>query len=119
MSYSSTSFCALRGSTLDIPCTYGHPTDHTVIKTFWHKEGEKGKDPIDLRLDEQYQGRVEHLGTENNCTLRIRDVRQTDSGRYTFRYTTDKPGGAFSGDPVTITVTGNFVNELIKYNGEF
>ena len=114
MSYSSTSFCALRGSTLDIPCTYGHPTDRTVITTVWYKEGEKGKDLIDLRLDEQYRGRVEHLGTENNCTLRIRDVRLTDSGRYTFRYTTDNTGGAFSGDPVTITVTGNYVDELIK-----
>ena len=119
MSYSSTSFCALRGSTLDIPCTYGHPRDHTVNTTFWYKEVEKGKDLIDLRLDEQYRGRVEHLGTENNCTLRIRDVRQTDSGRYTFRYTTDTQGGAFSGDLVTIAVTGNYVNKLIKYNGEF
>ena len=119
MSYSSTSFCTLRGSTLDIPCTYGHPTDHTVTARVWYKEVEKGKDLIDLRLDEQYRGRVEHLGTENNCTLRIRDVRQTDSGQYRFRYATDKTGGAFSGDPVTIAVTGNFVNELIKYNGEF
>ena len=119
MSYSSTSFCAFRGSTVDIPCTYGHPTDHTVTARVWYKEVEKGKGPLYLRLDEQYQGRVEDRGTENKCTLRIRDVRQTDSGRYTFRYTTDKPGGAFSVDLVTIAITGNYVNELMKYNREF
>ncbi|XP_062399422.1 B-cell receptor CD22-like isoform X2 [Sardina pilchardus] len=106
VTYSSTSFCVLKGSTVDIPCTYGFPTDHTVNTTLWYREDKKRKVLIDLRLEEDYKGRVEHLSTEeHNCTLRIRDVRETDSGLYRFRYLTNKPGGAFSGVPVTISVT--------------
>ncbi|XP_048105341.1 B-cell receptor CD22-like [Alosa alosa] len=106
VSYSSTSFCASRGSTVDIPCTYGFPRDQTVTTTHWYREVENGQDPIDLHLEEDYEGRVEHLSTEeHNCTLRIRDVGETDSGKYRFRYKTNTRGGAFSGDVVTISVT--------------
>ncbi|XP_041959182.1 B-cell receptor CD22-like isoform X2 [Alosa sapidissima] len=104
--YSSTSFCVLRSSTVDITCTYGFPTDQTVITTLWYRVNKKRQDPIDLRLEEGYESRVEHLSTEeHNCTLRIRDVRESDSGQYRFRYLTNKTGGAFSGDVVTISVT--------------
>ncbi|XP_062390299.1 B-cell receptor CD22-like [Sardina pilchardus] len=106
VSYSSTSFCVLRGSTVNIPCTYGFPTDQTVTTTVWYREVEKGQDPIDLRLEEDYKGRVEHLSTEeHNCTLRIRDVRENDSGQYRFRYVTNTAGGAFTGGLVTLSVT--------------
>ncbi|XP_048103098.1 B-cell receptor CD22-like [Alosa alosa] len=104
--YSSTSFCVLRSSTVDITCTYGFPTDQTVTTTLWYREDKKRQEHIDLRLEEGYESRVEHLSTEeHNCTLRIRDVRESDSGQYRFRYLTNKTGGAFSGDVVTISVT--------------
>ncbi|XP_041959178.1 B-cell receptor CD22-like isoform X2 [Alosa sapidissima] len=106
VSYSSTSFCVLRGSTVDIPCTYGFPTDQTVITTLWYRVNKKRQDPIDLRLEEDYEGRVEHLSTEErNCTLRIRDVRETDLGQYRFRYKTNTRGGGFTGNLVTFSVT--------------
>ncbi|XP_076145935.1 HEPACAM family member 2-like [Alosa pseudoharengus] len=105
VSYSSTSFCVLRGSTVDIPCIYGFPTDQTVTKSFWYREDKKRKVLIDLRLEEDYKSRVEHLSTEeHNCTLRIRDVRETDSGQYRFRYVTKKTKEAISGGLVTISV---------------
>ncbi|XP_062390285.1 uncharacterized protein LOC134078383 [Sardina pilchardus] len=114
VSYSSTSFCVLRGSTVDIPCTYGFPTDQTVNTTLWYREVEKGQDLIDLRLEEDYEGRVVHLSTEeHNCTLRIRDVRETDSGLYRFRYLTNKQGWHFSGGLVTISVTGTWQGSAI------
>ncbi|XP_041959187.1 sialoadhesin-like isoform X1 [Alosa sapidissima] len=106
VSYSSTSFCVLMGSTVDIPCTYGFPTDQTVTTTLWYREDKRRKVLIDLRLEKDYEGRVEHLSTEeHNCTLRIRDVGATDSGQYRFRYVTNTTGGAFSGGLVTISVT--------------
>ncbi|XP_063063882.1 sialoadhesin-like [Engraulis encrasicolus] len=107
VSYGSvTDICLLEGSTLDIPCSYGFPRGHTVATAFWYRR-EKKKDPTDLRDIEQYKGRVEYLGADDihNCTVRIRDLGLNDSWQYHFRYTTDKPGGAFSGGPVNILVT--------------
>ncbi|KAL2086641.1 hypothetical protein ACEWY4_017700 [Coilia grayii] len=104
VSYSSDNFCAFEGSTVDIPCAYGYPRDHAINKTFWFREETK-KDPKDLRLVEEYRGRVDLSSSDNNCTFRIRHLRQNNSGQYRFRYITNKQGGAFSGGLVNISIT--------------
>uniref|UniRef100_A0A3B4UKV6 Ig-like domain-containing protein n=1 Tax=Seriola dumerili TaxID=41447 RepID=A0A3B4UKV6_SERDU len=44
--------------------------------------------------------------TRNSCTLRIRDLRESDSAEYKFRITTNQPGGKYKGEPgVTLSVT--------------
>ncbi|KAL0159966.1 hypothetical protein M9458_043691, partial [Cirrhinus mrigala] len=75
VTYTSRRVCALVGSTVDISCTYSHPSDHTVNKTFWH---------YDLREEHQFAGRVEYVGNK----LRIKELNISDSGEYRFRITT-------------------------------
>ncbi|XP_048021896.1 uncharacterized protein LOC125252543 isoform X2 [Megalobrama amblycephala] len=104
VTYTSRRVCALMGSTVDISCTYSHPSGYNVNKTFWHY-GTPG-DFKDLREERQFAGRVEYVGN----TLRIKELKMNDSGEYRFRIITDTTGGKYSGSPgVILTVTDMMV----------
>ncbi|XP_060942274.1 vascular cell adhesion protein 1-like [Limanda limanda] len=110
VSYTSTEICAFRGSTVDITCTYTYPStvnnhDTTVQETFWFIKESNGIH-VDLRTDPEYSGRVENLCGNNKCTLRISNLRESDSAVYKFRFTTNQPGGSVTGSAgVTLSVT--------------
>uniref|UniRef100_A0A671TFY8 B-cell receptor CD22 n=1 Tax=Sparus aurata TaxID=8175 RepID=A0A671TFY8_SPAAU len=110
VTYSSTEICALKGSTVDMSCTYRYPywqndRETEVKETFWFTKL-SGKQPVDLRKDTDYRDRVEYSCSEKSCTLRITDLRESDSAEYKFRFITDQEGGKYSGLPgVTLSVT--------------
>ncbi|XP_067441971.1 B-cell receptor CD22-like [Thunnus thynnus] len=110
VTYTSTQICALKGSTVDINCTYRYPSrindhDTTVERTFWFTKLQDNE-PVDLRTDSKYAGRVQYHCNKNDCTLRITDLRESDSAEYKFRFITNQPGGRVIGSPgVTLTVT--------------
>ncbi|XP_062385424.1 sialoadhesin-like [Sardina pilchardus] len=103
VTYASTNICGLKGSFVDIPCTYSYPSGRQIIEAFWHLK--QGK--VDLSLDSRYQGRVEYLGDEvNNCTLQIKELRDNDTlEQYRFRFITDASQGKYSGSEVSLTLT--------------
>uniref|UniRef100_A0A8C1C689 Si:dkey-4c23.5 n=1 Tax=Cyprinus carpio carpio TaxID=630221 RepID=A0A8C1C689_CYPCA len=99
VTYTSRRVCALVGSTVDISCTYSHPSGYTVNKTFWHYPSGVFKD---LREEHQFAGRVEYVGNK----LRIKELKISDSGEYLFRFITNITNGKYSGSPgVILTVT--------------
>ncbi|XP_076874394.1 uncharacterized protein LOC143524594 [Brachyhypopomus gauderio] len=103
VSYTDRRVCVVEGSSVEFPCTYSHPSDEKVNHTFWFYVRPK-EDPQDLSLEEQFAGRVEFVGDkERSCTLRIRDLRKSDSGEYRFRFST-KGGEKFSGKPGVILI---------------
>ncbi|XP_056440639.1 Fc receptor-like protein 5 isoform X2 [Gadus chalcogrammus] len=71
--------------------------------------------PVDLRGDADYTGRVGYSGGEvscngsrchGTCTLRIKDLRESDFAVYKFRFTTNQPRGEYTVDPgVTLFVS--------------
>ncbi|XP_062389272.1 sialic acid-binding Ig-like lectin 8 [Sardina pilchardus] len=105
VSYPSTSICGLKGSFVDMPCTYSYPSDRHIRETFWHINWFP-EAPTDLSLDSKYQGRVEYLGDKvDNCSLRIKDLRDSDTKeKYRFRLTTDDRKGTFSGSEVSLSL---------------
>ncbi|XP_044047685.1 B-cell receptor CD22-like [Siniperca chuatsi] len=111
VTYTSTQICALKGSTVEISCSYRYPSrinslDTTVEKAFWVTEM-NGNESVDLRTESEYAGRVQYSCNEKSCTLRIPDLRESDSAEYKFRFITNQPGGSFTGSPgVTLSVTG-------------
>ena len=117
VTYTSNSICVLDGSSVDISCTYKYPRDHHISTTFWFNKQKSSQLPVDLNLGEDYQNHTEYVGkSENSCTLRLKDMRESHSGEYAFRFTTEK-GQSYSGLPgVSITVTGRpfnyFDNEM-------
>ena len=117
----SSNVCSLRGSTVDISCTLKSPEKQhnlssTVLETLWFTKEDRNHKPVDLLSDADYTGRVESscgeiscIGSSCNrtCTLSIRDLRQSDSAVYNFRFKTNQPGGERTADPgVALTVTG-------------
>ncbi|XP_040891992.1 sialoadhesin-like isoform X2 [Toxotes jaculatrix] len=109
--YSLTKICALKGSTVEIRCSYRYPPrmnghETTVERRFWFTKFQD-EERVDVRTDSAYAGRVQYHCGENDCTLTIRDLRESDSAQYKFRFITNQPGGAFTGSPgVTLSVTG-------------
>nr|XP_024658454.1 hemicentin-1 [Maylandia zebra] len=105
----STHICALKGSTVDIGCSYSYPNNRNrgimFRERLWFIRNEY-YGPVDLRTDPDYTGRVEHQFHEKDCTLRITDLRESDSAEYKFRFMTNQYGGSYTGSPgVTLTVT--------------
>uniref|UniRef100_A0A3P8PGL2 B-cell receptor CD22 n=1 Tax=Astatotilapia calliptera TaxID=8154 RepID=A0A3P8PGL2_ASTCA len=111
VTYTSTQVCAFKGATAEIRCTFRYPStingiNTEVVQKFWfitHKNNE----PVDLKTDPEYSGRVHYQCENNDCTLKITDLRESDSAEYKFRFITNDPRGKYSGVPgVTLTVTG-------------
>ncbi|XP_034739839.1 hemicentin-1-like [Etheostoma cragini] len=107
VTYTSTHICAVKGSTVDITCSYTYPSsiNATVERRFWFTKLQD-EEPVDLRTDSKYSGRVQYICKKKSCTLRISDLRETDSAEYKFRFTTNQEGGRYTGSPgVTLSVT--------------
>uniref|UniRef100_A0A4W5QTY6 Ig-like domain-containing protein n=1 Tax=Hucho hucho TaxID=62062 RepID=A0A4W5QTY6_9TELE len=106
VTYTHQSMCALKGSRVDISCFYTHPGKHNVTEVSWFSKWETGVTK-DLSLNPEYADRVEyHRQTEKDSTLRITDLRESDSTEYKFRFKTDKARWGYSFHGTTLTVTG-------------
>ncbi|XP_031677510.1 B-cell receptor CD22 [Oncorhynchus kisutch] len=104
VTYTTQSICALKGSTVELTCSYTYPSGHKVTTTFWFTEWGTGVEPKDLGQDPEYAGRLKYHGDKkSDCTLRITDLRLSDSAGFRFRFITS--GGKGSGPPVSLTVS--------------
>ncbi|XP_064815792.1 carcinoembryonic antigen-related cell adhesion molecule 1-like [Oncorhynchus masou masou] len=105
VTYTTQSICALKGSTVELTCSYTYPRGHKVTSTFWFTKMETGIEPEDIG---QNAGRLEYHGDKKkHCNLRITDLRESDSATYKFRFITDQTRGKYYGEPgVTLSVTG-------------
>ncbi|XP_033985836.1 sialoadhesin-like [Trematomus bernacchii] len=126
VAYTSTEICAVKGSTVDISCSYRYPSringhENTVQKTFWFTQKKNGE-PEDLLTDSEYAGRVEYCLENNRCTLRIRNLRESDSAEYRFMFITNydtytaSPGVTLSvTDPdLLVKVIGSIVHQSVS-----
>uniref|UniRef100_A0AAQ4RWW2 Ig-like domain-containing protein n=1 Tax=Gasterosteus aculeatus aculeatus TaxID=481459 RepID=A0AAQ4RWW2_GASAC len=109
--YRQTDVCAAKGSEVDIICDITHPPGirpSDIKDRFWFTK-EKDGEPVDLRTDSEYSGRVTYgcYSDWKTCYLTIRDVRESDSAEYKFTLRTNKPGEKYTGSPgVTLSVKG-------------
>ncbi|XP_063739694.1 titin-like [Eleginops maclovinus] len=117
VTYSSIEICAVKGSTVEIRCRYTYPsTSSRVEKAFWFTKM-KDDEYVDLTADSEYTGRVQYSNKVKDCTLRISQLKDSDSGLYKFRFTTDESGGKYTGSPgVTLSVTDLSVQVESKYS---
>ncbi|XP_064816209.1 B-cell receptor CD22-like [Oncorhynchus masou masou] len=102
VTYTKRRICVLKGSTVDISCSYTHPTSYIEQGSFWFTQ----KHPVDVRSYPESAGRVEYnRNTENHHTMTITHLTEKDSAEYKFRLITTNEG-RFSGLPgVMLTVT--------------
>ncbi|KAF4072445.1 hypothetical protein AMELA_G00263070 [Ameiurus melas] len=91
VTYAQRSVCALKGSSVNIPCTYSYPSGEKFHESYWTFN------QTDMRLLEQFAGRVEFVGDkESNCTLRLTDLKENDTGDYRFLFSSDTTQPVFS-----------------------
>uniref|UniRef100_A0A4W5KQ11 Ig-like domain-containing protein n=1 Tax=Hucho hucho TaxID=62062 RepID=A0A4W5KQ11_9TELE len=107
VTYTTQSICTLKGSTVDLSCSYTYPSDYTVTTTFWFTKYD-AVGPVSLSDDPDYKGRVTYRKDKGNGhTLMITDLRESDSATYKFRFTDQTGKWRYTGDPgVTLSVTG-------------
>uniref|UniRef100_A0A3Q3C6D3 Ig-like domain-containing protein n=1 Tax=Haplochromis burtoni TaxID=8153 RepID=A0A3Q3C6D3_HAPBU len=95
--------CAFKGSSVDISCTY-NSYESSIQSKSWFRSGRGSED---LTEDSQYAGRVEVTETERGrSTLRIRDLTESDSAEYHFKFKTQRFEWKSSLPGTTLTVTG-------------
>ncbi|XP_066511496.1 sialoadhesin-like [Hoplias malabaricus] len=99
VNYTPQSICALKGSTVNMGCTYTYPWGHSVQRAFWTKDlSVNGVEPPDLLNAPEYRDRVQFTGDkQHNCTLTLRDVKENDQSKYYFRFITYQTGGKWTG----------------------
>ncbi|XP_045931671.1 uncharacterized protein LOC123987100 [Micropterus dolomieu] len=116
VTYTDRSICAIKGSSVDISCTYN--SYETIRSKFWFSperslQWQNPSQPEDLSEDSQYAGRVQVLETERGrSTLRITDLRESDSAEYHFKFTAGSFEWRSSLPGTTLTVTGTDEHKL-------
>ncbi|KAK2819569.1 hypothetical protein Q7C36_021215 [Tachysurus vachellii] len=107
VTYTAERVCALKNTSVDLSCSYKYPAGHRVIKSVWFIKEQVNVEPEDVREDKEYQGRVQYTqSSQNDCSLRITNLRERDAQTYRFRFYTDDPTGKYTGEPgVSLSVT--------------
>ncbi|XP_047668340.1 B-cell receptor CD22-like [Tachysurus fulvidraco] len=107
VTYTAEHVCALKNTSVDLSCSYKYPADHTVIKSVWFIKEQIDVEPEDVREDEEYQGRVQYTqSSQNDCSLRITNLRERDTQTYRFRFHIDDSTEKYTGEPgVSLSVT--------------
>ncbi|KAF5893404.1 B-cell receptor CD22-like, partial [Clarias magur] len=107
VTYSTNTICSLIGSSVDIHSYYTFPGQYNVTNVFWFIKERTGAEPVDVREDEAYQGRVQYTqSSQNNCSLRITNLTERDAQTYRFRFLTNDTNGKYTGQPgVSLSVT--------------
>ncbi|XP_061536080.1 LOW QUALITY PROTEIN: B-cell receptor CD22-like [Phycodurus eques] len=88
--YNNRNICALKGSSVDITCAYSHTYD--INTKFWFRADPSymrinPSPPRNLQLDDR--DRVEYPPVSyGRSTLRIKNVMESDSAEYRFKFTT-------------------------------
>ncbi|KAI1886315.1 hypothetical protein AGOR_G00212730 [Albula goreensis] len=125
--------CAVRGSTVIIPCSYSYPQSDqhgnvTVKRVMWcHNnrnciESEYVCHSNNTNINPEFKSRAEYLGNTPNCTLKIKNIMSQDSGTYRFRFEAEKEEHKWTGQEgvklkvteLTVTVTSSRGNETVR-----
>ncbi|XP_023154078.1 B-cell receptor CD22-like isoform X2 [Amphiprion ocellaris] len=113
VNYKHSDICAVRGSTVTLPCTFTPPyeisrgvaniktTRMEVVRVVWCKNHEicQGGTPSVYNSEStENQPRYRYLGDKKgNCTLQILDLQANDDATFRFRMETKDPRGNFTG----------------------
>uniref|UniRef100_A0A8C4HBG4 Ig-like domain-containing protein n=1 Tax=Dicentrarchus labrax TaxID=13489 RepID=A0A8C4HBG4_DICLA len=113
--YQQGHICAVKGSTVVIPCSFHYPGNQIVDRVMWGHERHNIYDGpfIYESISNNTLPRFHYNGDKkHNCSLEISHVEPNDTGKYTFRFITDSAVGKWTGvEGSTLKVGGKTMNE--------
>ncbi|KAL3980121.1 glycerol-3-phosphate dehydrogenase (NAD+) [Sarotherodon galilaeus] len=126
--YPFTSTCAVRGSTVTLPCTFTPLKSFSdgwrevplkIVRVRWCKNHPLCQESTPSVFDSNSTNndpRYQYLGDmKTNCTLQIRDVQQGDNATFRFRMEADNSKGHFTNTTgVTVTVVDSTKKRIIR-----
>lgn len=116
MDYQGT-ICAVKGSSVVIPCSFYHPTNNEAQRVMWGDGKNHGRKqffdgPFIFNSDSvNNSSKFQYIGNmHNNCSFKIDKVGHADAGEYAFRFEIDSAAGKFTGYPgLTLKTGGKFL----------
>ncbi|XP_043293602.1 sialic acid-binding Ig-like lectin 5 isoform X2 [Cervus canadensis] len=112
------------GLCVRVPCSFSYATDSpsasSPVHGFWFRKGANemvdapvATNKLDRQVQEEAQGRFHLLGDlrNNNCSLEIRDARQSDSGSYSFRVERGNIKWSYTSAQFFLNVTGSLAQD--------
>ncbi|XP_036945960.1 carcinoembryonic antigen-related cell adhesion molecule 6-like isoform X2 [Acanthopagrus latus] len=84
--------CAVKGSSVVIPCSFYYPENLQVKKVMWgHEKSNIFDGPFIFESEmNETASRFQYIGDkEHNCSFKIHDVEKNDAGKYAFRFMTN------------------------------
>ncbi|XP_051244871.1 B-cell receptor CD22 isoform X3 [Dicentrarchus labrax] len=123
--YQQQRICAVKGSSVVIPCLFHHPESQTVKRVMWgyvkfpHTKGRFVSDSSLNKVTRRFQ----YIGDKRlNCSLKIQQVEHNDAGIYTVRFSTGNKKGKRLSDfsptlkvvDLNISMTKPNVNGTVK-----
>ncbi|XP_030605340.1 uncharacterized protein LOC115794155 [Archocentrus centrarchus] len=126
--YPFTSTCAVRGSTLTLPCSFtprksfnegGREVPLKIVRVRWCQKHELCQGDTPSVYDSKSTNndpRYQYLGDmKTNCTLQIRDVQQRNNRTFRFRMVADNAAGHFvNRTGVNVRVVGGSKMRIIS-----
>lgn len=109
--YQRPDICAVKNSTVVIPCSFYYPDDQNVTRVMWGHGTYTFHGPFIFdSKGNNTLSRFQYVGDEqHDCSLKIHHAQLNDADKYAFRFTTDKEGGKWTGtDGSTLKVVGTF-----------
>ncbi|XP_066575351.1 B-cell receptor CD22 [Amia ocellicauda] len=123
VTYPVSQICALRGSSVLIPCTYEYPDNATVTERKWTNlpnNSNYDQPPFiyhsrEEHLDTNYTGRVQYTEQDRSCSFKLTGIRSSDSRKYYFRITIDrKPKSVLGLNGVNLSVADGPLTVKVK-----
>ncbi|XP_051244873.1 B-cell receptor CD22 isoform X5 [Dicentrarchus labrax] len=118
--YQQGHICAVKGSTVVIPCSFHYPGNQIVDRVMWGHERHNIYDGpfIYESISNNTLPRFHYNGDKkHNCSLEISHVEPNDTGKYTFRFITDSAVGKWTGVEGSTLKVGDLNISMTKPNG--
>uniref|UniRef100_A0A3B4UEK2 Ig-like domain-containing protein n=1 Tax=Seriola dumerili TaxID=41447 RepID=A0A3B4UEK2_SERDU len=111
--YQLKNICAVKGSSVVIPCSFDHPYNKKVQSVMWgHERNNFYEGPFIFNSKSvDNTSRFQYIGdTINNCSFRVDQVEHNDTGKYVFRFEMNLPDDKWTGiGGSKLDIVGKFV----------